>query len=187
MSRNALPRSAGKNSSGWIFSPRPVASAGRPWRKNGTSEPSAAASSFRVLRGQRPAEQFVQREQRGRGIAAAAAQAGGERDFFLQMDMRTPRKFAPAKTGGRAVNQIFGIHRQHRRCRTVRPRFRALERQPVAKVDRLHDGFEFVKAVGRLPRMFSSRLTLQGDDFSSGMGFTKSKTRQRKIAGALSD
>jgi hypothetical protein len=36
--------------------------------------------------GKRLVKQFVQREQRRRGVAAAAAQAGGERDFLLQMD-----------------------------------------------------------------------------------------------------
>jgi hypothetical protein len=67
------------------------------WRKNGTSEPSAAASSF-SFSAERLAEQFVQREQRGRGVAAAAAQAGGQRNFFLQMNFYAVGFSPPAKT-----------------------------------------------------------------------------------------
>jgi len=96
-SRNTLSRNAEKKSSGWIFSPRPVTSAGWFWRKNGTSEPSAAASSFSFAAGSGWPEQFVQREQRGRSIAATATQSGGEWNFFLQMNANTPLIFAACK------------------------------------------------------------------------------------------
>jgi hypothetical protein len=89
------------------------------------------------------------------------------------------------KPGGRAVNEIARIHRQRGVAARKFDRAAAtFERQPVAKVDRLHDGFEFVKAVGRLPRMFSSRLTLQGEFFFERHGLHENKTRQRKMVGA---
>jgi hypothetical protein len=53
------------------------------------------------------------------------------------------------KPGGRAVNQIARVHRQRGVTARKFDRVAAMfERQPVAKIDRLHDGFEFVKTVG---------------------------------------
>ena len=65
------------------------------------------------FRSQRPAEEFIQRKQRCGGVAAAAAKAGGQRDFFLQMNMDTVGDFGRLqKRGRRAVNEILSIHRQ---------------------------------------------------------------------------
>ena len=165
-----------------------MASAGWFCRKNGTSEPSAAASSFNFAGGKRLVEQFVQREQGGRGVAAAAAEAGGQRNFFLQMDSdavadfcRLQKRRRP-RDGQDSANRSADSRRLQESSIPLPPRSNV---SSIAHVDRVHDGFEFVKAVGRLPRMFSSRLTLQGDFFSRRIGLHKNKTRQRQAVGAL--
>jgi hypothetical protein len=89
------------------------------------------------------------------------------------------------KPGGRAMNEIARIHRQS--CVAARKFDRAaatFERQPVAKVDRLHDGFEFVKAVGPFAEDVQQQVDLAGRILFEQAGLHKNKTRQRKMVGA---
>ena len=56
---------------------------------------------------QRAAENLVQREQRGGGVSAAAAQTRGDWDFLLQMDLHTVTKVCRAQiTFGCPKNQV---------------------------------------------------------------------------------
>jgi hypothetical protein len=75
------------------------------------------------------------------------------------------------------VNEIARIHRQ--RGVTARKFDRAaatFERQPVAKIDRLHDGFEFVKTVGAPAEDVQQQVDFAGRIFFEAHGcFTKTK------------
>ena len=136
--------------------------------------------------GKRLAKQFVQREQRGRGIAAAAAQTGGQRNFFLQMNAHPVADFRGLqKPGGGAMNQIARIRRQGGvAARQFDRTAAAFKRQPVAKIDRLHDGFEFVKSVGPFAEDVQQQVDFGGRIFSERHGLHKNKTRQREMVGA---
>jgi len=121
----------------------------------------------KFFRSERPAEQLVQREQRRRSVAAAAAESGGERDFFLQMDFYAGGNLRRReKRGGRAVNEVFGIGRQAVfAAGQLNPYSAALENEFVKQVHRLHDGFEFVKAVGAPAEDVQQQVDLAGRFF----------------------
>ena len=82
--------------------------------------------------------------------------------------MRTPSEiFAAArKEVGRAVDEIFRVGRQFRMAaRQLHAGSAALEGQFVAEVHRLHDGFEFVKAVGAFAEDVQDQVDLAGRFF----------------------
>ena len=115
--------------------------------------------------GERRTEQFVQAQQSGRGVAAAAAKSGRERDFFIEMDFNAIGNVRCRQESGRgAMHEISGIGRQTFFTAGQFDRISAtLKEEFVAEIDRLHDGFKLVKTIGAPPRILSNRLTLQGD------------------------
>ena len=155
-------------------------------RKNGTSEPSAAASSCSFSGCKRRAEKFVQREERRRGVAAAAAESGGERDFFLQMDFHAVGNFRPPAEMPlrRGERDFWNPPADSGRCRSVGCRFRrARKASSSQKLHRLHDGFEFVKSVGALAEDVQQQVDLAGRFFFEA-SWDKKKAPTRNV-GAL--
>jgi hypothetical protein len=105
---------------------------------------------MQFFQNERLIEQFIQRKQRRGGVAAATAEASGQWYFFLQMNTDTvsdPGRLQ--KRSRRAVNEILFVRRQ--RCVVAREFDAmdiALKSQPVANIDRVQDGFQFMKTIG---------------------------------------
>ena len=89
-------------------------SCGPASRKNGTSAPSSAASSCRRLGGERLVERLVREPERGRGVGAAAAEPGGDRDLLVDA-------CAPARSHARLERERVE-RRRGRACRRRTPR-----------------------------------------------------------------
>ncbi len=79
-------------------------SALRPNTNTGTSAPSARASSCRRARGQPQPPQAIERDQRGGGIGAAAAQPSAQRQALVQLDVGAGARAA------RRLQQARGAH-----------------------------------------------------------------------------
>jgi hypothetical protein len=124
------------------------------------------------------------REQRRRGVAAAAARDRRPAGFFSPDGFSRRRKFSPpAKTrwprGGRDfANQPADFFR----CTKVEPRPPPRSKlKLVAKIDRLHDGFKFVEAVGAFAEDVQQQVDLAGRFFFQAHGvFTKAKRANGK-------
>ena len=157
-------------------------------RKNGTSEPSDAAMLLQLFRRERPAEQFVQPEQRGRRVAAAAPKPAASGMFFSSssahavLDLRRLQEHRR-----RAIHQVPRVRRQPGR---VAAQLDALacprEAQPVEHPDRMQHRFQLVKAI-RAPAEnvqqqvdFAGRLFFQchGHSFATNRRERTQKVRQ---------
>jgi hypothetical protein len=146
----ALPRSAGKIFERLDFFATPGGECGPVLQKKRNVRPECCGKFMQLFRSERLTEKFIQREQRRGGVAAATAKAGGKRNFFLQMNTDTvgdPGRLQ--KRSRRAVNEILSVRRQRRVVAREFDAVRvALESQPVADIDRVQDGFQFMKTIG---------------------------------------
>ena len=79
---------------------------------------------------QRRAEKFVERGKSHRRVGAAAADAAGQRQIFLEMDADAVGNFRGGeKRGGGAVDEIFRVRRQFADgCKSVAGRRRRARR-----------------------------------------------------------
>lgn len=114
--------------------------------------------------GQRRAEKFVQPEQRRGRIAAATAESGSHRNAFFEVQAD-----AVVERGGfqkrcrRAMHEIGRIHRKLGIAARQRDAAASeLERQLIAKLDRVHDGFEFMKTVRSPAKNIQQEVDLAG-------------------------
>src|SRR5882724_2470332 len=185
--RNALPFSAEKFSSGWIFSPRPVASAGLSCRKNGMSEPREAAISL-SFSGE---SGFLKSSLSASRVVAALPlppPSPAARGILFHRSIATPslifaaeRKFSAARKT-RFFEFTGNLLSLHESWIPFPPRSKKSSSQKFTGCMMVSSSWN---PSARLPRMFSSKLTLQGDFFLRRLCIYKRKTRRRKFAGAL--
>ena len=153
-----------------ICSPRPVASAGWPCRKNGTSEPSDAARRCNCSGASGPPNSSFNPSSVVAALPLPPPKPAASGMFFSSSS-RTPVldscRLQKQRRG--AIHQVARVGRQ---AGHVAAQLNALagprEAQPVEHADRVATPFPVRESrPARWPRMFSSRLTLQGDCFSS--------------------
>ncbi len=112
-------------------------------------------------------KQFIQAQQGRGGIAAAAAQTGGERDFLFQVDADAVADIRRAeKCGSGALDKIASVRRQTGFAASKLNSSRgAGESEVVAEVDRMENRFEGVEAVGPPAEDVQQQVNLAGRFF----------------------
>jgi len=113
---------------------------------------------------ERLAEEFVQTEQSGGGIAAAAAEASGHGDFLFKMEADAIGNFCfGQEIGGGAKDEVAGVDRKFGMATgELHARTAAREGDLVADVHRVHHGFQFVKSVGAFAEDVQDEVDLAG-------------------------
>ena len=129
--------------------------------KNGTSEPSSAASDTRVSCGRLRFEQGIERKQSGCRVAAPAAKSGTVRNLFLQRDAQMWLETnVAAEKACRSNDEVILVCAKPRViARELQIAFFAqLDFQPIKEGNRTDQTFNFVKAV--VPEAFHLKVRL---------------------------
>src|SRR5438132_1484252 len=131
---------------------------------------------------QRLSENFIQAKQRVCRVAAAATETRRERKFFIEMNPHTLANFGfLQKQRGGAMHEISRIHRQQRMvAREMQSMRDPRERQVIKHVDRVHDGFQFVKTIRA-----SAENVKQQVDFAGRFFFQRHKKSANTNVGAV--
>ena len=116
------------------------------------------------------AEQFIEAGEGCRGVAAAAAEPGGQGNVFFEMDLRAlPNPGCLEKRGCGPMNEVSRVGRE---AGQVAGQFDAagvaVESEDVEHRDRMHDGFEFVVSVGAFAQDVEQKV-----DLAAGLSFKR--------------